>query len=178
MPLRWGHGPRHLELFLEPTCPFSRRAFGKLDELMQLAGPQRLTLSVHLLSQPWHTFSPVVTRAVLAAASLPGGRTAAVAVLAAVFSHREQFVLEQHASGPNLDCSPRQLLELIGRLSGVDVLAAYQQPELEASLKWQARYARQNGIHVTPSFMIDGLLVPDMGSGEPVAQWLGRLGLA
>ena len=31
-PLVWGHGPRTLEVFLEPTCPFSVRAFNKLDE--------------------------------------------------------------------------------------------------------------------------------------------------
>jgi hypothetical protein len=30
-PLVWGHGPRIFEMFLEPTCPFSVTAFGKLD---------------------------------------------------------------------------------------------------------------------------------------------------
>ena len=33
-PLVWGHGPRAFEVFLEPTCPFSARAFGKLDALL------------------------------------------------------------------------------------------------------------------------------------------------
>jgi hypothetical protein len=36
-PLVWGHGPRVLELFLEPTCPFSVKAFGKLDDLLAQA---------------------------------------------------------------------------------------------------------------------------------------------
>ena len=27
-PLVWGHGPRVFEVFLEPTCPFSVKAFG------------------------------------------------------------------------------------------------------------------------------------------------------
>ncbi|MEN9485648.1 MAG: hypothetical protein RJB37_3528, partial [Pseudomonadota bacterium] len=45
-------------------------------------------------------------------------------------------------------------------------------------VKWQAKYARQNGAHVTPTFMVDGLVVADMGSGETVEAWLGRLGLA
>ena len=30
-PLVWGHGPRVFEAFLEPTCPYSVLAFGKLD---------------------------------------------------------------------------------------------------------------------------------------------------
>src|ERR1700719_3508886 len=33
-PLVWGHGPRIFEVFLEPTCPFSVRAFGKLEDLL------------------------------------------------------------------------------------------------------------------------------------------------
>lgn len=32
-PLVWGHGPRTFEVFLEPTCPYSVRAFNKLDDL-------------------------------------------------------------------------------------------------------------------------------------------------
>ena len=35
-PLVWGHGHRVFEVFLEPTCPFSVKAFGKLDELLAL----------------------------------------------------------------------------------------------------------------------------------------------
>ena len=33
-PLVWGHGPRVLEAFLEPTCPYSVRAFNKFAELL------------------------------------------------------------------------------------------------------------------------------------------------
>ena len=33
-PLVWGHGPHVFEVFLEPTCPFSVRAFGKLEDLL------------------------------------------------------------------------------------------------------------------------------------------------
>ena len=37
-PLTWGHGAKVFEVFLEPTCPFSAKAFGKLDETLQSAG--------------------------------------------------------------------------------------------------------------------------------------------
>jgi protein-disulfide isomerase len=177
-PLVWGHGPKLLEVFLEPTCPFSARAFGKLDALLAAAGEHRLTLKIRLLSQPWHAFSPIVTRAVLAASTTPGGKAAARAVLAAVFAHRERFDLVDHASGPNLDRTPRQLLAEIEALSGVAVATPFERVSLQTELKWQARYARQNGVHVTPTFMVDGLVVPDMGSGETVERWLERLGLA
>jgi hypothetical protein len=41
-PLVWGHGPRIFEVFLEPTCPFSVKAFGKLDDLLDQAGEDAL----------------------------------------------------------------------------------------------------------------------------------------
>jgi hypothetical protein len=37
------------------------------------------------------------------------------------------------------------------------------------------QYARQNGIHVSPSFMIDGLVQPDMSSGDAAADQASRL---
>jgi len=176
--LTWGHGPRTLEVFLELTCPFSARAFGKFDALMARAGEDRLTLKIRLLPQPWHTFSPVTVRAVLAAATTAGGRDAAQRVLAAVFTHRARFEPTDHCAGPVLDRSPRAVLAEIEQLSGVALAEAFAAPSLTADVKWQAKYARQNGAHVTPTFMIDGLVVPDMGSGETVEAWLDRLGLA
>lgn len=177
--LTWGHGPRTLEVFLEPTCPFSGRAFGKFDELMARAGEERLTLKIRLLPQPWHTFSPVTVRAVLAATTTTdGGRDAAKRVLAAVFAHRERFEPTDHCAGPVLDRSPREVLAEIEQLSGVALAEAFAVPALTNDVKWQAKYARQNGAHVTPTFMVDGLVVADMGSGETVEAWLGRLGMA
>jgi protein-disulfide isomerase len=177
-PLVWGHGPKTLEVFLEPTCPFSARAFGKLDELLERAGAARLTIKIRLISQPWHPFSPVVTRAILAASTGEAGKTAAKAVMAAVFAHRDEFDLVHHCSGPNLDLSPRAVLRLIERYSGIAVAGPFEQPELEIDMKWHAKYMRQNGIHVSPTFMIDGLVVPDMSSGDAVESWLAKLGLA
>jgi hypothetical protein len=42
-------------------------------------------------------------------------------------------------------------------------------------VKWHCKYARQNGIHVSPTFMIDGLVHADMSSGDPIADWVSRL---
>ncbi|VEC82791.1 Uncharacterised protein [Raoultella ornithinolytica] len=55
-PLVWGHGPRTFEVFLEPTCPFSVRAFNKLDELLDEVGADNVTIKIRLQSQPWHLF--------------------------------------------------------------------------------------------------------------------------
>ena len=177
-PLVWGQGPRTLEIFLEPTCPFSAKAFAKLDDLLVRAGDERLTLKIRLLSQPWHLLSPVVTRAILAAAATQAGASAAKAVMAAVFAHREDFILVNHCSGPNQELSVRDILARIEQHSGIPVTDTFELPELMAEMKWQAKYARQNGIHTTPTFMVDGLVADAMSSGDSVDEWLAKLGLA
>jgi len=174
-PLSWGHGPRVFEAFLEPTCPFSVRALGKLDALLELAGPDKATVKIRLQSQPWHMYSGVIVRAVLAASTLPGGKESAKAVLAAVGAHREEFEFEKHARGPNMDATPRQIIARIEGYSGLPLAAAFDQDALQAEVKWHAKYARQNGIHVSPTFMIDGLVQAQMGSGDPVESWVETL---
>ncbi len=174
-PLTWGHGPRVFEMFLEPTCPYSVRAFNKLDDLLAQAGEDRITVKLRLQSQPWHMYSGVITRCIIAASTLPAGRRAAKAVMAAVAAHREEFEFERHARGPNMDATPNDIIARIERYSGVQVAEAFAIPDLDREIKWHCKYARQNGIHVSPTFMIDGLVQADMSSGDAVADWAARL---
>lgn len=174
-PLAWGHGPRVFEAFLEPTCPFSVRAFGKLDDLLAQAGEHRITVRIRLQSQPWHMYSGVIVRCILAASTLPGGKAAAKSVMAAVAAHREEFEFERHARGPNMDATPNDIISRIEGYSGVQLAEAFAIPDLDREIKWHCKYARQNGIHVSPTFMIDGLVQPDISSGDAVADWAARL---
>jgi protein-disulfide isomerase len=174
-PLTWGEGPRQFEMFLEPTCPFSAKAFTKLDETLAAAGADKVTIKIRLHSQPWHMYSGVVVRCVLAASTLPTGKEAAKAVLAAVAAHREEFEFTRHCSGSNMDATPNQIIARLENYSGVKLAAAFAIPNLDREVKWHAKYARQNGIHVSPTFMIDGLAQPDMSSGDKVSDWVSRL---
>src|ERR1700746_2350954 len=93
-------------MFLEPTCPFSVRAFGKLDDLLGEAGEDRITVKLRLQSQPWHMYSGVIVRCILAASTLDSGKAAAKSVMAAVAAHREEFEFERHAAGRTLTRRP------------------------------------------------------------------------
>lgn len=171
-PLVWGHGPRVFEVFLEPTCPFSVRAFNKLDELLAQAGEDRITVKVRLQSQPWHMYSGVLVRCILAASTLEGGKESAKAVMAAIAAHREEFEFDDHASGPNMDATPNDIIQRLEGYSGVALAEAFALPALEHDIKWQCKYARQNGIHVSPTFIVDGLVESRMSSGDSVSQWI------
>ena len=174
-PLTWGHGPRVFEAFLEPTCPYSVKAFPKLYEALASAGEDQVTLKIRLQSQPWHMYSGVVVRCILAASTLPAGKEAARAVMAAVGARREEFEFTSHCAGPNLDASPGDIIGRLEAYSGVRVAEAFAIPNLDRAVKWHARYARQNGIHTSPTFMVDGLVQADMSSGDAVADWVSRL---
>ena len=174
-PLVWGHGPHLFEVFLEPTCPFSSKALFKLDDLLEQAGDDRITIKVRLQSQPWHMYSGVIVRCILAASTLELGKDAAKAVMLAVAKHRDEFEFERHCRGPNLDCTPNELIARIEGYSGIRLAEAFAIPDLDREIKRHCRYARQNGIHVSPTFMIDGLVQADMSSGDTVEQWISRL---
>jgi hypothetical protein len=174
-PLAWGHGPRVFEVFLEPTCPFSVRAFGKLDDLLAQAGEDHITVKIRLQSQPWHMYSGVIVRCIVAASTLPGGKQTAKSVMAAVATHRETFEFDHHCRGPNMDATPNDIIERIEGYSGVKLAEAFAIPDLDREIKWHCKYARQNGIHVSPTFMIDGLVETGMSSGDAVSDWVMRL---
>jgi hypothetical protein len=173
--LVWGQGARVFEAFLEPTCPYSAKAFGKLDALLAEVGADKLTVKIRLHSQPWHMFSPVLVRAILTAAAI-GGKDAAKQVMAAIYARIPEFEFERHATGPNRDATPNDLIRRIEGYTGLQLMAAFDDPTLDRATRWETRYARQNGIHVSPSFMIDGIFQGDMSSGDEVSAWVKKLG--
>ncbi|MDF7675063.1 thioredoxin domain-containing protein [Acetobacteraceae bacterium ESL0709] len=173
--LLWGKGPVKLDVFIEPTCPFCVKTLNKLMPLLALVGESRMTLEIHLHSQPWHIFSPVVVRAVLAAASLQGGKEQAWRVLKAVADHYEEFEPTDHASGPDMDVTPRQILQRVEDYSGVDVKKEFESDEVTQAIKRHARFSRQNGVHVSPTFMVNGLIDGRFSSGEEIEKWAERL---
>ncbi|NEI71771.1 thioredoxin domain-containing protein [Rhizobium lusitanum] len=174
-PLSWGHGPRIFEIFLEPTCPYSVRAFNKLDDFLKQAGEDKVTIKVRLQSQPWHMYSGVLVRCILAASTLPGGKETAKKVMAAIGVHREEFEFAHHAGGPNMDVTPNALIERLENYSGIQLKEAFAIPDLDREIKWHCKYARQNGIHVSPTFMIDGLVQADMSSGDNIEAWVKKV---
>ena len=74
-----------------------------------------------------------------------------------------------------MDVTPNGIIARLEEYSGVKLAAAFDIPDLDREIKWHCRYARQNGIHVSPTFMVDGLVQADMGSGDAVADWVKRL---
>ena len=174
-PLIWGRGSRVFEVFLEPTCPYSAKALGKLDETLRGAGPENVSIRIWLHSQPWHLFSGVIARCALAASTLADGKEGARKVLTEVAAHRDAFEPVHPCSGPIMAASPVEVIARIEKITGLKLADAFAVPTLDREIKRHAKYSRQNGIHVSPTFMIDGLIQQDMSSGDSVSDWIARL---
>jgi hypothetical protein len=176
-PIELGHGKTELEVFLEPTCPYSKRAFEKLQPLLDAAGADRLIIRVRFVSQPWHLYSGVVTKAILAASATEGGKETALRAMAGIDRHREEFEFEGHCSGANMQRTPADILRHVSELAAVDLTAAFCWKSVDRALRWHVKYCRQNGVHVSPSFAINRILEPAMSSGQTVDEWLDVLQL-
>ncbi|MGE8942084.1 DsbA family protein [Leptospira interrogans] len=174
-PIELGKGNLELEVFLEPTCPFSKRAFEKLPQLLSTVGEDKLTIKIRFVSQPWHLFSGIVTRSILAASATEGGTQAALKAIAEIFKKREDFEFENHSSGPNMHRTPTDIVRDISNLIGVDLSDAFKLKSVDQALRWHTKYSRQNGIHFSPTFMINGLIEPNMSSGQTVEEWANVL---
>ena len=169
-----GHGKAELEIFVEPTCPFSKKAFAKMRQLLASVGEDKLSIRIRFVSQPWHMFSPVVMRSILAAGAA-GGVAMALKVMEGIYERREDFEFEHHNSGPNMDRTPNDILRDISKIAGVDLSEAFRLKRVDQAMRWHARYARQNGIHESPTFMINGIVERNMSSGQTVEEWRGLL---
>jgi hypothetical protein len=120
-------------------------------------------------------YSGVIVRCILAASTPERGKAAAKSVMAAVAAHREEFEFDRHCGGPNLEATPNEIIRRIESYSGLKLAGAFAIPDLDREVKWHCKYARQNGIHVSPTFMIDGLVRADMSSGDSIADWASSL---
>ena len=170
-PIELGHGKTELEIFMEPTCPFCKRTFDKLPQLVSVVGADKMTAKIRFVSQPWHLFSPIVTRSILAASATTGGTEAALKVMAHIFENREAYEFENHCAGPNMHRTPTDIIDSISKGTGVDIAEAFKLKSVDQALRWHAKYGRQNGIHVSPTFMINGLVEPNMSSGQSIEEW-------
>ncbi len=74
-----------------------------------------------------------------------------------------------------MDATPNDIIRRLEGYSGLALAEAFAIPDLDREIKWHCKYARQNGVHVSPTFMIDGIVRGDMSSGDPVADWVGKL---
>ncbi|KAL5631341.1 hypothetical protein ACGC1H_007009 [Rhizoctonia solani] len=174
--------PHTLELYLDFVCPFSAKIFvNAVDRVLKplltegkYAG--RVKLVIRLQPQPWHGSSTFTHEAALAVGRVAPDRFYDYAI--ELFKAQSEFF-----DIPTSTLTPLQIREKLVSLApeGIDRKAVGELLELKLTpnggvsvtddLKYNIKLGRQNGIHVTPSALWDGLLANDVSSSWAKDEW-------
>jgi len=189
-----------LELYVDYVCPFSKKqVLGVRDVLFPLLRENKaegnLSVVLRQTPQPWHASSTLVHEAGIAAShlSLAGAPSAQAAsdkfwkFSYALFEVSDQFYDEPVENETTAQTRSR-LADLAGSV-GFDRSEFLDQLKIGkgnsgnktgTDLKLQVKLGRQNGIHVTPTAVLDGLVDPSISSSfgrEEWGKWLREKGI-
>ncbi|CAE6447923.1 unnamed protein product [Rhizoctonia solani] len=174
--------PHTLELYLDFVCPFSAKIYN--NAVTAVLRPlftegkyaSKAKLILRLQPQPWHGSSTFTHEAALAVGRVAPERFLEYAT--ELFKAQEQFF-----DIPTSTLTPLQIREKLVALApeGVDKKAVADLLELKSTsnggvsvtddLKYNIKLGRQNGVHVTPSALWDGLLANDVSSSWGKDEW-------
>ncbi len=76
-----------------------------------------------------------------------------------------------------MDRTPAEFTAHNAELSRIAHDDAFRLPAVGAGLRRHTRYARQNGVHFSPAFVVNRIVNSDMSSGQTVEKWAKELGL-
>jgi hypothetical protein len=165
--------PIKLEVFLCTLCPYSRKAFEEVHKIVSHYDG-RVQVRINLWIQPWHAQDVLLTKSVVAAGLL--NRSAGWKLLDQIYQNLHEFSDEKVYR-----LSPEQIFNKLASLvekDGIDrreFLDMVHSEEVLWRIKWMTRYGRQNGIHWSPSFMLQGFLLHEVDSTWGFDKWQALL---
>ncbi|KAL6079634.1 Carbon-nitrogen hydrolase [Balamuthia mandrillaris] len=160
-----------IEVFLDLHCPFCKKAYPKLKELVGHYGEERLQVVMFNWVQPWHAQATWLHQAALAA-SMFEDKSMYWKMVDLLYEHQDEFSDEKTENMSKADMF-NVLTDYAGSL-GMDketFAANLRSNQVIQLMKWELKYGRQNGIHSSPTFMVNGLLAPNLSSGTSIEQW-------
>ncbi|KAG1805653.1 uncharacterized protein BJ212DRAFT_1486214 [Suillus subaureus] len=177
--------PHTLEIFLDYVCPFSAKLSLAIDSILKplvdVGGPYygKVKVIMRLQVQPWHATSTYT-------------HEAGLAVVRAAPEKFWTFSLElfkQQAGffdGPSSNLTPLQIREKLASIAAQviteeqvamfkDLLKLKPTPNggvgVTDDLKYTIKFARQNGVHVSPTALWDGLIANQVSSSWGEKEW-------
>ncbi|OBZ70497.1 Disulfide bond formation protein D [Grifola frondosa] len=177
--------PHTIDVFLDYVCPFSAKISLAINSvLLPLFSPGgkydgKVKVIFRNQVQPWHASSTLVHEAGLAVARVaPDGFWK---FSLALFKHQGDYF-----DIPSSSLTPVQIREklagLVGDTLGADKKAAFLDlltlkgspnggVAVTDDLKYTIKFSRQNGIHVSPTVLFDGLIVNEISSSWGEKEW-------
>ncbi|ANB15118.1 hypothetical protein AWJ20_2738 [Sugiyamaella lignohabitans] len=186
---RLGSGGAHtIEIYLDYVCPNSKRAFETLLKVFpeaEKANPGQFQFIFRHQIQPWHPSSTLVAEAGIAVAKL--APTKFWDFSAALFKESDQYY-DEAVWNETRGQTYERLADLAHHSVGLEktkfldlVTVAPANPpknagnKLDKDVKAFVRQSRQNGIHFSPTVVVDGIIDPSIDSHFDVEKWLSKL---
>lgn len=183
-----------VDLYVDFNCPFSKVIWDKIenpganalfDRVGEVKG-RKLRFVFRNVPQPWHPQSTLLHEASLAVGQLePSKFWAFVKVL---FDHQPEFFdtecanetrdqiykrIAKLASSVGVDESKFLALLTVGKSK--DGKPSNTGNSVTNDLKPFVRFHRQNGVHMTPTVAINGIVDPSFESSTPIDTWIEKL---
>ncbi|KAK9703638.1 hypothetical protein K7432_010626 [Basidiobolus ranarum] len=172
-----------IEYYVDFTCPFSRRIFNNLTKEVipnvQAEFGKSIQFILRHQVQPWHPQSTLLHEASLAVEKVDPKKFLAYAdklfdVQRDYFDEachnlsRTQIYhsLADHAASLGIDRD-----EFLGYLLIPDTEPRNKGNKIHGDLKYHIKLARQNGIHVSPTVLVDGVIDSSVSSSWGYNEW-------
>lgn len=188
-----------IELFQDLCCPFSAKMQKVIctevgPELKKLGekGETRydgVEFLFQNVAQPWHPQSCVMNEVSLALLQALGNGNEKFWMFSLAVMEKRNVLFEDHQTCHLTRRDLHKVLLEVGKESGVlsdddcakieCVLKEVEQKdgfnEVIKLMKFQAKYHRIRGVHVTPTVFINDVEAPDISSGWTKDQWIEKL---
>ncbi|KAF7291373.1 hypothetical protein MIND_01281800 [Mycena indigotica] len=181
--------PHTLDVFLDYVCPFSAKMARAIDSILgPLLGPGgvyygKVKVVFRPQVQPWHVSSTLVHEAGLAVARAAPASFWPFSL--ALFARQGEYFDAPTEKLTRADIRAK-LAALVAEVDqsaadGVTQLLTLKTTSpnggngVTDDLKYTIKFARQNGIHVSPTVLWDGLVANEISSGWGETEWEGFL---
>ncbi|KAG6812095.1 hypothetical protein H0H92_004395 [Tricholoma furcatifolium] len=162
--------PHTLDIFLDYVCPYSAKIALVIDGVLKpLFAPGgkyegKVKAIVRLQVQPWHASSTLTHESALALFKNQGDYFDIPTSTLTPLQIRESLAkLAGTVIPPSAVEEFKQLLELKTTPNGGNAVTD--------DLKYTIKFSRQNGIHVSPTVLWDGLVANEISSSWGVKEW-------
>ncbi|XVE94510.1 hypothetical protein REPUB_Repub02eG0014800 [Reevesia pubescens] len=160
-----------IEAFFDPVCPDSRDAWAPLKQAIQHYG-SRVSLIVHLLPLPYHDYAFATSRALHIVNLL--NPSATFKLLEGFFDHQDRFYNDQTSNMSRVAVVNEIIkfaADAVGNSYYPAIASGFTDRKTDLKTRVSFKYSASRGVSATPTFYINGFVLPDSGSALDYKTW-------